>query len=204
MDQQVARDDTALSMLQHIAAAAGSEDQPLVLTFDPAAVTCFNSFLEGLHARAGDSEGLEAGWLGKGKGTMARLAGALTLLAWSENWQQGRPGLVTEQTAQATIELWSGYFHPHARTVFNRAGRTDRDRHARRVVKWLRLNRMEAVGREDIRRRALAEAVSAEQADAVIERLQRAGMLRFGSSTSTPRGGSPVRRWLVNPGLHER
>ena len=61
----------ALDLLQHIDRAAGSADRPLVLAFDHHAATFFDGFCERLHEDAQLAEGLEAGWLGKGRGTVA-------------------------------------------------------------------------------------------------------------------------------------
>ena len=80
LERQVARDDEALDLLQHIDRAAGSAERPLVLAFDHHAATFFDGFCERLHEDAQLAEGLEAGWLGKGRGTVARLAGLLALL----------------------------------------------------------------------------------------------------------------------------
>ena len=100
------------------------------------------------------------------------------------------------------IGLWTHYFKPHARAVFNQAGRTDRDRQARRAVRWLRASGPEEVSREQIRCEALAYAVDAEGADRVIARLEAGGILRR-LAVEGRRPGRPARRWAVNPALAE-
>lgn len=84
--------------------------------------------------------------------------------------------------------------------MFNRAGRTERDRDARRVIRWLRQQRMTTVTRQDIRRDALGQAVDATEADRIAARLEDAGVLRLDTVVRAGRG-RPVRQWLVSPRL---
>ena len=158
-----------------------------------------DDFLRELHDRLGRTEGLEAGWLGKGRGTVVRLAAILAMLAWSEQDSPDAP-IIGHDTLLGAIELWQSYFWPHARTVFQRAGRTDRDRHARRVVRWLRDNKFATVTREEMRREALSQAADAQETDRVATRLEEAGVLRLDTVTRQGRG-RPAKRWQVNPRL---
>jgi hypothetical protein len=57
------------------------------------------------------------------------------------------------------------------------------------------------VSREDIRRDALAQAVTAAEADKVISHLVRANILRLVPGRTGPDGGRPANRWAVNPAL---
>jgi Protein of unknown function (DUF3987) len=159
--RQVASDGTALMRLQAIADAAGTAEQPRWLTFDPMALALFDTLLHGLHIRAEKAERLEAGWLGKGRGTMVRLAAVLTLLAWSEGAREP-PDTVALKAVSDAAELWTCYFAAHARAVFNRAGRTDRDRDARRALRWLQLNKVAEATREELRRDALYQSLDSQ------------------------------------------
>ena len=190
-----------LSCLQRIAGAAGTAEAPLSLAFDPHAFALLDSFLAEMHGKAQEAEGLEAGWIGKGRGTVVRLAAALALLAWSDD-DGGRPPIrpIGRKALSGAIELWQGYFWPHARTVFDRAGHTARDREARRLVRWLRQQRMAAVTRQDLRRDALGQSVDAAETDRIAARLEDAGVLRLDMVKRGERG-RPVKRWLVNPRL---
>lgn len=160
----------------------------------------FDRFLSELHTEAREADGLEAGWLGKGPGTVARLAGALALLAWSDGDDPTPPGDIDKRAVVIASTLWSDYFRAHARSVFNQAGRSDRDRHARRAIRWLRLTKTEEVSRNNLRRDALAHAVDAEGADRVIARLEAGGILRAVPIDPT-KNGRPTRRWAVNPAV---
>jgi hypothetical protein len=200
LDRRTPRDDDALVMLQKIARVAGTPDAPLAMNFDGEALMLFDRFGAELHAHARAADGLEAGWLGKGAGTVARLAAVLALLHWSEQDGDLAPlGTIGREPAMHAIALWSGYFRKHAAAVFNQAGRTDRDREARRVLRWIQTNAVEEVSRENVRRNALCHAVDADGADRVITRLEQGGVLRV---LPLPKGrGRPARRWAVNPGV---
>jgi hypothetical protein len=82
-ERRPARDEQVLDLLRSISRVARSPADPLVLALDAPAAKKFDAFLADLHALVQHSEGLEADWLGKGSGTVARLAGILALLAWS-------------------------------------------------------------------------------------------------------------------------
>ena len=114
-------------MLRRIGRLARTPDDPLVLSFDQRGVEAFDGFLAGLHADRRRTEGLEAAWLGKGWSTVARLAGALELLAWSGTDAPGLPGHIGREQVEAAAALWTGYFRPHARAVFDRAAPSDFD-----------------------------------------------------------------------------
>jgi hypothetical protein len=147
------------------------------------------------------AEGLEADWLGKGGGTVARLAGVLALLAWAGSGVGGAPAKVGGESMEAAVRLWSDYLRPHARLVFDCAGPTDRDRQARRVLRWLKEKRPAEVSREDVRRHALGRTLDAIRTDGVLERLCAAGALRSKLLIFSAQGGRPARRWEVNPAL---
>jgi hypothetical protein len=201
-----------VSALLRIAKAAGLPEKPLVLAFEDKAVTVFDGCLERLHGETLRAEGFEAGWLGKGRGTVARLAAVLALLDWTANRPSNAPppGVITELHLLAAWELWERYYRPHARAVFDRAGPSDRDRqgqhevrqHARRVIGWIRARGATEISREDVRRDALSQRVKAAGADEVILALEQAGVLReVDDEEEYPGPGRPARRWQVNPAL---
>jgi hypothetical protein len=195
------RADEAVTMLHRIAGAVGTPDRPLVLAFEEAALKYFDRFLAGLQGEIRRAEGFYAGWLGKGRGTVARLAGILALLDWAGRGASERPPrAIGRDHVQAADRLWDAYFKPHARAVFDRAVPSARESQIRRVIHWLEARRATEVSREDIRRDALCQSVDANGADQVIYRLEGAGVLRpLSRELSGP--GRPARRWQVNPAL---
>ena len=192
-------DDEALNRLRRIAHKARTPDDPLVLRFDSHGIAAFNGFLAGLRDERRAAEGLEEGWLGKGAGTVARLAGVLELLAWSGLAAAGPPGHLGRDQVEVAIRLWRDYFRPHARAVFDRAQPSNQDGRARRVARWLKEGARTEVSREEVRREALGRTVNAEQAEQVLHRLTSLGVVR--ALPAAPNGGRPARRWQVNPTL---
>ena len=207
------REDEAVNALQRIARAVGTPEKPLVLAFEDRAVTAFDVSLERLHPETLRAEGLLAGWLGKGRGTVARLAAVLALLDWTANRPNNAlpPTVITTQHLCAAWDLWERYYRPHAQAVFDHAGPADGDRqgkhkarqHARRVIRWIRTRGVKEISREEVRREALSQRVNAAGADEVILALEQAGVLREvdGDDEDYPSRGRPARRWQVNPAL---
>jgi hypothetical protein len=205
LERPKGRESEAVNALQHIARVAGDPAAPLVLSLNAAALKAFDGHLARLHDRLqgapGAGEGVEAAWLGKGRGTVARLAAALALLHWSATAAPAAspPGAIAGDTMIAACRLWD-YFRHHARAVLARAFPSDGERLGRRVLAWIRARRAAEVSREEVRRDALGQAVDAEQALAVIQSLEHAGFLR--KVASQPNGtGRPPLRWHVHPAL---
>ena len=200
-DLQIARDDEALEMLRRLARLARTPSDPLALPFDQHGVKALDGFLADLHAERCRTEGLEAAWLGKGGAAVARLAGALELLAWSGSGAPGLPGHVGRDQVEAAANLWTGYFRPHARAVFDRVAPTDCSRRVRRVARWLKDSRATVVSREDVRCHALARTVNADDAQQVLHRLDSLGFVRPDLADDGGGRGRPARRWQINPAL---
>jgi hypothetical protein len=200
---RIAPDDDALRMLRRISRLARTPDDPLVLSFDRRGVEAFDGFLAGLHADRRRTEGLEAAWLGKGRSTVARLAGALELLAWSGRDAPGLPGDIGCEQVAAAAALWTGYLRPHARAVFDRAAPSVFDHQVRRVARWLKEAGATVVSREDIRRRALGQTVNASDTNHVLQRLHFLGFVRPDRCDDREGPGRPAKRWQVNPALEE-
>ena len=158
-----------------------------------------------------------AGWLGKGRGTVARLAAVLALLDWTANRPSNAlpPTVITTQHLCAAWDLWERYYRPHAQAVFDRAGPADGDRqgkhkarqHARRVIGWIRARGVKEISREEVRREALSQRVNAAGADEVILALEQAGVLRevevdeedYPPAAARRGAGRSIRRLLAKP-----
>jgi hypothetical protein len=171
---------------------------PLVLSFETSALDRFERFLEGLHREPRHAESLEAAWLAKGPGTVARLAAALELLGWSGGPASRPPGPIGRDAVEAAVALWRDYFRPHATAAFNRAGPTDLERHARRVLRWLKAGNRTEVSGEEVRCGGLGRTVNAGQTAEALDRLEAAGVVRRVRSAAV-RKGRPAERWEVNP-----
>lgn len=198
-----ARDDEALAALRRIARKARPPGIPLDLIVDERGLKALDGCLTKLQAELRESDGLEMAWLGKGRGTVARLAGVLELLRWSESGATGAPGHLGSEEIARAVRLWSDYFRPHAMALFHRTAPSEGDRQVRRVVRWLRDRRLSEVSREQVRCEALARTVNAAGTDSVLYRLQAAGVVSQ-VHYSTPTAGRPPNKWLVNPRLATR
>jgi hypothetical protein len=138
----------------HVRLAAGAGAR-----FDEHGPDSFDTFLTPALKPSTPKDWKERGW--KGPGTVARLAAALELLAWSGDTASRPPGPIGCAQVEAAVALWTGYFRAHAGVMFRRGGPTDLERQARRVVRWLKAGGRTEVSREDVRRTALAQSVSA-------------------------------------------
>lgn len=203
-ERKPARDDEALALLRAIRGIAGTMGEPLCIALDEGALATLDAFLAGLHAELRGAEGLEASWLGKGPGLVPRLAGVLHLLDWSAS-QASDPSVAVGEVGQGAVEraiaLWRGYFRLHAKVFFDRVAPCDLDARARRVVRWLKASGRGEVSREDVRRTALGQTVNASEADQVLARLTKGGVLRPIATAQPSQRGRPALRWEVNPAL---
>lgn len=199
-----ARDGDALANLRRIARKAGTPADPLELIVDERGLKAFDAFLPRLHAAQCEADGAEAAWLGKGHGTVARLAGVLALLVWSESGAPGAPGHIGAEEMERAVRLWSDYFRPHARALFHHTMPGESERQMRQVVRWLRQQGSPEVSREDVRREALQRSVDASEAEQVLYRLRDAGVVQRIDYDLPSRGGRPPNRWWVNPALITR
>ena len=200
-ERKRADDENVLKMLRRLHRTARKLNAPLVLCFDEQGQKALDRFLARLHAERPKAEGPEAAWMGKGAGTAARLAGVLALLTWSGAGGSAVPGPIGGEPVEAAVGLWEGYFRPHAQALFDRPVPTGLEQRVRRTARWLKHGRQTEVSREDIRRDALAQSVTAVETDIVLYRLEEVGILRLIDSGSSPRGGPRARRWQVNPAL---
>jgi hypothetical protein len=194
-------DDAALRLLQRLVDLPGTICEPAALRLQEAAVARLQALLPQLRASMREADGVEAAWIGKGAGTIVRLAGLLCLMDWAAGDTEEPCTTVEERHLESAHALWSDYFRPHAQAVFGQASSTLAERRVQRVGRWLRRTRPEMISREEVRRDALGQAVDAETAENVIERLERYGVLRMLPPQTGRGGGRPRRRWQVNPEL---
>src|SRR6185369_16428552 len=113
---------------------------------------------------------------GLGRSQIVRLAGALELLG-SVDGKVKRPGTIGTEQVEAAAALWRDYYWPHAKAVFDSAELSDHKKRVRRVARWLLATRPKAVSREEVRRRALCQAATAEETEHVLQRLAYLGFV---------------------------
>jgi hypothetical protein len=194
------RDEEILQRLRALSLLAKSADDPCVIDVDPRGRAALDAVLAGLHDERRKAEGLQAAWLGKSRSLIVRLAGVLELLATIDG-KAKRPGAIGAEQVEAAAALWRDYFWPHARSVFDCAELSDFSKRVRRVARWLLEKRPATVSREEVRRRALSQAATADETQHVLERLAYLGFVRADLARERP--GRATTHWLVNPALAE-
>jgi len=201
LERPALRESDAVNALQRIVRAAGDPGTPLALLPSEEALKVFDRHLRQLHETLQACRGVEAAWLGKGRGTVARLAAALALMHWSVNASSVAPPPRTldRDTMIAACTLWD-YFRQHARAVLGGAFHSHGDRLRRRVLCWIRDSGLRQISRNDVRRHALGHALDAHQSLQLIQSLERAGWLRKVPRESTEAGRPPL-LWDVHPTL---
>lgn len=200
-DRKPLHNEVVLGMLRRLLQAIDTSSEPHLLVVDRSGAAAFDAFLARLDREIRQAEGLEAAWLGKGRGTVACLAGTLALLRWSAGNSDEAPQRIGVEVMEHAVSLWSDYYRPHARAFLQRVLPADLECRARRVVRWLRADARASLSLRDVRRTALGQTVNAREADRVLARLVEGGVLRRLAAASGPRGGRPALRWQVNPVL---
>ena len=194
------RDEEILRRLRALSRLARSADDPCVLIVDARGRAALDKVLSTLHAERQNVEGLEAAWIGKSRSLIVRLAGIIELLG-SIDGKVVRPGAIGAEQVEAAAQLWRDYYWPHAKAVFDSAELSDHAKRVRRVARWLLDKRPAEVSREEVRRRALCQAATADETQHVLERLAYLGFVRV--DLARERAGRATTHWLVNPALAE-
>ncbi len=199
--------DVAVSP-EAVAALRRLRDMPAArrdLSLSVEALAAFEAFRREHHDALEDLAGRGADWWGKGPGTVLRLAGVLTFLDWAaQPAGTAEPAQVPAWALRNAARLWRDCLWPHAQATLRIAGAGgERERHVRKVVRWLRLHGPHIVSRETLRRDALGQALDAAATDRVIDALVEGGFLEPAAPAPGTRGRRPL-RWRVFPGLwHE-
>jgi hypothetical protein len=188
-------------LVQRLVDLPGTIREPFALGPGDAARERLEDLLPRLRAFMRDADGVQAAWIGKAAGNIVRLAGLLSLMDWATVDGEAPCRTVEEHHLERAHALWTDYYWPHAQAVFGEAPLTLAERRVRRVGQWLRRMRPETVSREEVRREALSQAVDADAAESVIERLEQQGVLRMLVPQRVGSRGPGRRRWAVNPQL---
>jgi hypothetical protein len=167
------------------------------------AVTVFEQFRQLVHQKKDRLDGREREWWVKTPAHVLRLAGTLAYLDWARETvgtTMPEPGRIETRFVTAAVRLATEYFWPHARAALRQIGLTERHTKARKVLRWLRVERSPGseLSLKDIRRDALGQSLDAEATTKLIETLVQAGWLRRVPIEKDGRGRTP-HRWSINP-----
>jgi hypothetical protein len=177
----------------------GGEDDfaPRQIALSTEAVEAFEQFRQFQHYRRDALDGREREWWAKSPAHVLRMGGALCYLAWAMIGGP-EPSCIDVEYIQAAIRLVRDYFWPHTRAALRQIGLNERHANTRRVLRWIRAHNKDEVSLKDVRREALSQSLDAEQTQALLDGLVKAGWLH---ETTTATAGRPIRRWEVNPKL---
>lgn len=205
----------ATTRLINLPAGEGTHVEPKYLDLAVDARTAFEAFRKTTHERRAQLEGRERQWCAKGSSHVLRLAGTLAYIDWSmrgggdpayafkDDPQFHRllrnaeePSEIDGACMRRAIDLWHGYFWPHAQACLRQMGLSEQHRLERRVLRWLKIEKLAEVSREEVRRDALARKFEAERVQVILDRLVAVGWLRERQQATA---GRTARRWQVNP-----
>jgi hypothetical protein len=179
---------------------------PLIFPLSPQAREEFEKYRRFVDQVKRGIEGREQQWLAKSETHLLRLAGTLAYLSWADASSDTNglasisadlePREIDLQFMIDAVRLMQEYFWPHARAALRQIGLTDRHRHIRRILRWVRANDRHEISLKDIRRDALGGSLDAKQTRDLFDRMVAAGWLQAEISMT---GGRPIERWQVNP-----
>jgi hypothetical protein len=194
----------ALRRLRDVAmlpADAGSHF-PGRVPLSPAAVKILEEY--GQHLRQIKVVGPLAGMIGKGIGTVLRLAHVLEWLWWSaapaESETPAGPRELSDAALNAACGLFEDYFTPQGRRVFGEASIPEVERNAMRLARWLADNRSLVFNARQAGRKILGPLRDAKTMAAACEFLIGAGWIR---PRHSPNSGRPRSDFDVNPAVFE-
>jgi Protein of unknown function (DUF3987) len=141
-----------------------------------------------------------AGMIGKGVGTVLRLAHVLEWLWWSakppESTRPAGPVEISEVAVDAACGLLEDYFIPQGRRVFGEASIPDDERNAMRLARWVVDNRALEFNARETRRKVGGPLRGAKAMAAACEFLIEANWIRPKNSRNS---GRPRGDFEVNP-----
>jgi hypothetical protein len=183
-----------------------ADDDDLIVTPVPLssqARESFEQFRKEVDTGHAALDGREGEWWAKAPAHVLRLAGTLAYLDWARRTAGqaivvDEPNRIEKTFLDAAVHLVRSYFWPHARAALRQIGLSEQHANARRVLRWLRVNRKSQASREEIRQYALGRTLDADGTEKLLASLVKASWLQL---VKTPTDGRPSRRWLVNPKL---
>ena len=191
------------SSIRALAASFDGYADRVTLHLSPGATTLFNGCRDALEPRRRPDADLGhlQGWSSKLDGTIARLAGLLHLaetvgLDDPSRWDRA----VAEETMAAAIAI-SRYLVEHALAAFDAMAADPALDGARRVLHWIRKERLVAFTKRECFNANRARFPRATDLDPVLGVLGDHGYITP-ATTTEPQVGRPSRRFNVNPKTH--
>jgi hypothetical protein len=198
-------------LVMHLWRLEAEAEEPIVLTFSPAADQVLRHLEVWLEPQLAEGEELSflAGWANKLAGACARIAGIFHLISSGNGWNQP----IEAATVEAAVSLGRDYLLPHAKAAFRLLGADEKEEQARRV--WQGVLRLVSESSESsecrghqvcVSRRAMHQAIrtrkqfnSAEEVDPAIDTLVDRYYLRPLEQSGSPGRGNRSPEYLVSP-----
>lgn len=202
--------ETALRRLRQLRDLAMAEEDgkpiPLVLPFEDGAADAIQDWRLQVADLESEVEGLFCSWLGKLPGMAVRLAVVLEHLWWCVGAQPSPfPRTISERAVVAAIAFLDAYAIPMARRAFGDAARSQPERDAAAIARWLRRQKElpDTINAREIRRSGILSDEKAEACAAAFAELEDAGWVRPAPSREGGGKGRQRKDWAVNPKLEE-
>ena len=132
---------TSLALLHRLEMVEDGEEaaRPFICVLAPDAAKQFEAFWDRRRREAESASGVWGDWLGKGGGTVLRLALVLEHLWWCAESTNSfdSPVEVSDAAMAAAIELFEVWAAPMAQRIFGAAAVTEAERNAGLLARWL-------------------------------------------------------------------
>lgn len=177
--------------------------RPREVTLSGGAADIFFDWAKEQHAKGNAAHGFMADFIGKSKGTCARVALVLELLDWaaSEDGQPEGPREISAVVMERACRLFADYLEPMALRVYADAAISPEERAAIALLKELQARRLRQFNARTARREWGVPGLSSAQAmDAALAVLKEGGCVREVEREPGKRGRTES-AWLVNPQL---
>lgn len=180
------------------------DHDPLHVRFAPDAQEMFDAWLAANMrelAALRQQEDPLAGFIGKGRGTLVRLALVIHLTRWATG-EAEEASTVDRASFEAARKLFDCYLVPTYRRVLAAFGTSEARSDAKRIADHLQKRRPESVRPSDITKLGWQGLTERGQVEAALTALMDADWLGEPIAQSSPKGGRPAKAYPVNPKVH--
>ena len=187
--------------LAHLAPQEHEDDTPHA-RFAPEAQERFNAWLtEHMGALPQLREDPAIGFLGKGRGTLVRLALVIHLTRWTCG-QAPEASTIDLLSLESAITLFETYLRPMYARVIAAFGAPEGHAAAKRIADHIRAQRLQTIRPADITKLEWQGLRCVEEVEPAFTALVAADWLAEPKQGTGPKGGRPSRTYPINPKVH--
>jgi Protein of unknown function (DUF3987) len=178
------------------------EDDTPHARFAPEAQERFNAWLtKHMGALRQLREDPAIGFLGKGRGTLVRLALVIHLTRWTCG-EAMEASTIDLLSLEAAITLFETYLRPMYGRVVAAFGAPEGHAAAKRIAEYIRAQGLQTIRPADITKLEWQGLRSVEEVEPAFTALVAADWLAEPKQRPGPKGGRPSRKYLINPKVH--